>query len=300
MLNLTKVFKSERLIKSLTGLSLSKFIELESTFLLVYKKQKILSYKGKIRAQGGGRPSKLEDIRVKLFYILFYLKCYPTFDLASFLFDADRSQCCRWSRELLPVLEETLDRELVLPKRKINNIEEFTRLFPAIKDIFVDATERPTARPSKRKRERKHYSGKKKRHTKKNIVVTTQEQQILIVTKTKSGSQHDMKILRKSGLPECFPASITVWVDTGFQGLDKETQADVEIPKKKSKNKPLSKEDKQNNKIISGLRVTNEQAIGGMKRLRSITDVSRNRDDKFVDDLIINAAGIWNFYKRTA
>lgn len=300
MLNLQKVFKSERLLKSLTGLSISKFIELEATFLLVYKKDKKESYKGLIRVQGGGRPSKLENSRHKLFYILFYLKCYPTFDLASFLFDVDRSQCFRWSRELLAILEKTLERELVLPKRKINSIEEFTRLFPCVKDLFVDGTERPTSRPSSKKRERKHYSGKKKRHTKKNIVVTTQEQEILIVTKTKSGSQHDMKILRKSGLPECFPPLITVWVDTGFQGLDKETQANVEIPKKKSKNRPLTSEEKENNKIISGLRVTNEQAIGGMKRLRSITDVSRNRDDKFVDDLILNAAGIWNFYKRTA
>lgn len=140
----------------------------------------------------------------------------------------------------------------------------------------------------------------KKRHTKKNIIVTTQEQEILVVTKTKPGSQHDMRILRKSGLPGCLPPSVTAWVDTGFQGLDKETQANVEIPKKKSKNRPLTNKDKENNKLISGLRVTNEQAIGGMKRLRSITDVSRNRCDKFVDDLILNAAGIWNFYRRTA
>lgn len=53
-------------------------------------------------------------------------------------------------------------------------------------------------------------------------------------------------------------------------------------------------------KIISGLRIANEQAIGGMKRLRFITDVSRYRDNKFVDDLILSAAGIWKFYKKIA
>lgn len=59
-----------------------------------------------------------------------------------------------------------------------------------------------------------------------------------------------MKTLRKSEIPKSLPPSITVWVNTGFQGLDKETQADVEMPKKKSKNKPLTVNEKENNKRI--------------------------------------------------
>lgn len=160
MLNLDKVLNSDRLIKLLTGLSASKFIALHSTFSSVYKKEKKSYYK----IQKGGRPSKLENSKLKLFYILFYLKCYPTFDLASFLFDVDRSQFCRWAKELLPILDKTLDRELVLPKRKINSIDEFYRLFPLVKDLFIDGTERPIQRPSNSKRERKHYSGKKTTH----------------------------------------------------------------------------------------------------------------------------------------
>ena len=44
------------------------------------------------RAKGAGRKPRLETVESKLIYILFYFKCYPTFDLAGILFDLDRSQ----------------------------------------------------------------------------------------------------------------------------------------------------------------------------------------------------------------
>ena len=42
-------------------------------------------------------------MKEKLFYILFYLKCYPTYDLASILFDFDRAQAYRWVHRLQPI-----------------------------------------------------------------------------------------------------------------------------------------------------------------------------------------------------
>ncbi|MGK7922653.1 MAG: transposase family protein, partial [Trichodesmium sp.] len=48
------------------------------------------------RSVGGGRKARLRTSKDKLFYILFYFKCYPTFDLASILFDIDRSQAHHW------------------------------------------------------------------------------------------------------------------------------------------------------------------------------------------------------------
>jgi len=93
---------------------------------------------------------------------LFYLKVYPTFDVAGFIFNVNRSQACRWMHKLLPIIEKALDRRFVLPKRKIETVDEFLKLFPDTKDIFADATERPVQRPSKNKKQRKYYSGKKK------------------------------------------------------------------------------------------------------------------------------------------
>ena len=300
MIQIEKALTTSRVMRSLTGLDLSSFNALLSTFALVLKKTAKQNSKATKRQMGGGRHHTLATPREKLFYILFYMKCYPTYDLAGFIFESDRSQACRWVKELLPVLQGSLDRELVLPKRKINSVEGFLQFFPGVKDIFIDGTERPVQRPKKEKRQAKHYSGKKKRHTKKNIIVATQEKKILIVTKTKCGNQHDMRMLRKSGLPNNIPKEISTWVDTGFLGLDKETESSVFIPSKKSKNKPLTEKQKQENYLISGLRICNEQAIGGIKRLRCVTDVLRNKSDKLADELILIAAGIWNFHLKVA
>ena len=300
MIQIEKALTTSRIMRSLTGLDLSSFNALLSTFALVLKKTTKRNSKATKRQMGGGRHHTLATPQEKLFYILFYMKCYPTYDLAGFIFEADRSQACRWVKELLPVLQGSLDWELVLPKRKINSVEEFLQFFPGVKDIFIDGTERPVQRPKKEKRQAKHYSGKKKRHTKKNIIVTTQEKKILIVTKTKCGNQHDMRMLRKSELPKNIPKEISTWVDTGFLGLDKETGSSVFIPSKKSKNKPLTEKQKQENYLISGLRICNEQAIGGIKRLRCVTDVLRNKSDKLADGLILIAAGIWNFHLKVA
>ena len=71
------------------------------------------------------------------------------------------------------------------------------------------------------------------------------------------------------------------------------------MPKRKVRGKELTKENKENNKAISSKRVLVEHAIGGVKRLRSVTDIYRNIKTGFEDKLILNACGIWNFYLKT-
>lgn len=300
MISIRRAKQSKRTMRSLTGLDGLAFDHLLATFESVSQKEvKENSYTRK-RAIGGGRLHTLCRPAEKLFYILFYMKCYPTYDLAGFLFGVDRSQACRWTKYLLPLLEKTLDRELVLPKRKISSVEEFIAFFPEVQDIFIDGTERPVQRPQKSKRQTKHYSGKKKRHTKKNLVVTTSDKKILVLTPTKPGKNHDMQLLKNSELPQTIPRQVTTWVDMGFQGLDKLTRASVIIPHKKTKKEPLTLAQKQDNQIISGLRICNEQAIGGIKRLGCASEVLRNRNDLIADKLMFMAAGLWNFHLKSA
>jgi hypothetical protein len=71
--------------------------------------------------------------------------------------------------KLLPLLEKALDRKFVLPKRQIESMGEFIKLFPEVKDVFVDATERAVQRPANNKMQRRLYSGKKK-DTREKIV----------------------------------------------------------------------------------------------------------------------------------
>lgn len=55
----------------------------------------------------------------------------------------------------------------------------------------------------------------------------------------------------------------------------------VLIAKRKSKKKPLTKEDKKNNKLISKMRVVIENVFAWLKRFKIISEKYRNRRKKF-------------------
>lgn len=66
------------------------------------------------------------------------------------------------------------------------------------------------------------------------------------------------------------------------------------MPKKKSKNNPLTFDDKVRNKMLSSERVLNEHVIGKIKRFKIVSDKYRNRRKRF--GLRFNLiAGIYNF-----
>ena len=82
-------------------------------------------------------------------------------------------------------------------------------------------------------------------------------------------------------------------MDTGYQGIHK-IHANTEIPKKKSKKKPLTKEDKKYNMEISSSRVTVENVIRSLKIFRVLAEKYRCRRKRF--GLRLNLiAGIYNF-----
>jgi hypothetical protein len=74
-------------------------------------------------------------------------------------------------QNLTHILEKVLDKKMVLPKRKISTLEGLFELFPNVKDLFIDGTERPIQRLKDSEKQKESYSGKKKAHTCKNIVV---------------------------------------------------------------------------------------------------------------------------------
>lgn len=200
----------------------------------------------------------------------------------------------------MPLLQETLGRELVLPKRKVKSVEEFFQLFPNVKDVFIDGSERPIQRPKKKKQQKKHYSGKKKRHTKKNILITDDKKRVLVLTYTKPGKHHDYALLKKSGLPEKIPKQVSAWFDLGFRGAEKDYDLSLVMPHKKSKNNPLTNEQIQDNRVISGIRVIVEHSIAGVKRLKCVTDVYRNKKVNVADTFMLLSCGIWNYHLKTA
>ncbi|OGY79040.1 MAG: hypothetical protein A3B74_04115 [Candidatus Kerfeldbacteria bacterium RIFCSPHIGHO2_02_FULL_42_14] len=294
-MNLSRIFQNPRQLKALTGASKEEFDDLLPVFESCLKRLKKDHSTAQKRRFGGGPKGKLPTVELKLFFILMYVKVYPTFDVLGFLVDFDRSRACRNTHFLFTALEKSLGRKIVLPERKIRSVEALFQKFPDLKDVFVDGLERPVQRPKKQKQQRKLYSGKKKTHTKKSVVVVDEKRRILLLTKTKSGRRHDKRLADKQALFEWIPESITVWVDTGFQGIRKQ-HTNTMIPKKATKGHPLTYQEKQENKTISGLRVVVEHAIGGIRRFRSIADIYRNRKAFMEDRFLRVAAGLWNLH----
>jgi DDE superfamily endonuclease len=294
-MQILSAFKNTRLMKSLTGLTVLEFENLLPLF--EQRLVEISLSKPRLRKVGGGRHGVLPDASHKLFFILFYLKIYPTYDLAGFIFCTDRSRPCRWVAQFLPILEEILKRKCVLPKRQICSIEKFLELFPETKDLFIDGTEHRVQRPKSDKNQKRRYSGKKKTHTRKNLVASDDKKQIMVLSPTKNGRSHDKKLFDKAGWGNWIPPDVSTWLDTGFIGVGK-IGKEVFMPKKKSKNHPLTKSEKQENQAISSIRIVSEHAIGGIKRFAAVAGIYRNKkgqDDKF----ILAAAGLWNLHLQT-
>jgi hypothetical protein len=289
--------RGDRMCKALTGSSIAEFKELVILFepcLIAYRH---IRKPTRMRKLGGGIKGALPTTADKLFFILMYLKCYPTFDVMSFLCHLDRGKCCKWVKFLLPVLEMTLKRSLDLPKRKIRSVEEFMEAFPEAKDVFIDGTERRVQRPKNKKEQNKLYSGKKKATTRKNVVITNEHKKIMVLSKTKSGRRHDKRIVDKEELITGIPPDVSKWTDTGFQGLQK-THQNVIMPMKSSKNKPLTQQQKDENRLISSIRVVNEHAIAGIKRLKAASDIYRNKLANMDDTFMLLSAGLWNFHLK--
>jgi hypothetical protein len=299
MLNLERILNQDRLLRATTGLNRPAFEALLPSFTQAYEQSLFNPLAKRQRAPGGGRKATLKTMAEKLFYILLYCKCYPTFDLLSVLFNFDRSCAHDWVHRLLPILETTLGEKQVLPVRKLSSMTEFIERFPAVKEAIIDGTERPVQRPKDPEQHREHYSGKKKRHTRKHITVSTRKKRVIILTKAKAGKVHDKRQLEEAEIVEHIPNEVRIEGDLGFQGLQNEF-VNVQLPHKKPKGQELTEQQKQENQAFSRQRVVCEHAHAGIKRYASVTAVYRNRVSDFDDQLMLVAAGLWNWYLDAA
>jgi len=294
-MDIDKVLNNKRMVRAVLGIKKETFEDLLSSFSQILREE--AEKKDRKRAYGGGSNGNIKDPRKKLFFILWYLKVYPTFDVAAYVFGSSKSRTQAWAHKILPILEKTLGRKLVLPKRRIGSVEEFFALFPETKEVLLDGMERPTIRSQKKKQQNKHYSGKKKRHTRKNLILTNSKKKILLITPTKHGKVHDKKMSDKNLIASRIPEEISLLVDTGFQGIQKQHENTL-IPKKKPKGGFLTDTEKAWNKLISSTRMKVEHAIGGIKRFNAISHIFRNKNG--LDDQFVNVcSGLWNLELQT-
>ncbi len=234
----------------------------------------------RLKAQGG-KPNKL-SIADRLLMTLEYLREYRTYFHISRSYGISESACYRNIRWV----EDTLikDGTFSLPGRKalLKSDVEY-------EIVLIDATETPIERP--KKKQRNFYSGKKKKHTIKTQLVVDKKAKAIICTSFSNGKCHDFRLFKESGV-HLHPKTKSL-TDTGYQGIH-ELHPNSELPKKRTKNNPLTKEDKKKNRELSSERILNENVIGMVKRFKIIADRYRNRRKRF--GLRFNLiAGIYNF-----
>lgn len=113
----------------------------------------------------------------------------------------------------------------------------------------------------------------------------------MICTSFSNGKKHDFKLFKESKVR--WTKERSGLTDSGYTGI-KKLQKNSRLPKKSSKKKPLTKEEKKENQKISSERVVNENVIGSLKRFKIISDRYRNRRKRF--GLRFNLiAGIHNY-----
>src|SRR3954471_18886569 len=113
---------------------------------------------GRRRRPGAGR-KHAPTLSDRLLMLLIYYRTYTTHAFLGFLFGIDDSAVGRNINPLQPLLAGIFR----IPERRIKLDPEDMR------ELFFDATERPTRRPTEG--QKAYYSGKKKRHTLKTQVV---------------------------------------------------------------------------------------------------------------------------------
>ena len=234
---LQRIKRNKSLFRRFVGLKVDQFEELLLQLEPIYinSEEDRLGRDNRVRKIGGGSQFSL-SLEERLLMSLLYYKLYITHEFLGLLFNLDNSNVSRTIRHLSPLLAKIFR----VPERriKLTASEKEELLY-----FFIDGTEQPINRPSKKNK--KSYSGKKKRHTIKWQVTTRDGKNIDAVSKSYPGKTHDKKIYDQTKLQRP-PDSKSVG-DTGYLGTT------LTQPVKKPKGKKLTKPQKKYNRKISKL-----------------------------------------------
>jgi IS5 family transposase len=268
-----RLLRCPQTFRRLTGLTPDAFRELlpplEQAFHAAQQRRRQRPHRQ--RRPGAGHPFSL-SVADQLLALLIYYRTYVSHDFLGFLFAVASTTIGRALARLEPLLAGIFR----IPERRLQIQED------EIRELFFDATERPTRRP--RRRQRRCYSGKKKRHTLKNQVVVVRKKKkagrpkagqkqkrrlrVAAVSPTHPGKVHDKKVYDRSRM--LVPPGVAKSGDTGYQGTDLRT------PVKKRPGRPLTARQQRGNRRLSRRRIAAEHGIGKMKIWRIAAERYRN------------------------
>ena len=93
-----------RVFQQLTGLKIEEFDKLKGAFQKASEEEEP-------RESPAGRKAVLRTYEDKLFFILFYLRHYPTQEVLGFLFGISQGQANQWIHRLTPIVKKALGEE---------------------------------------------------------------------------------------------------------------------------------------------------------------------------------------------
>jgi hypothetical protein len=278
--------KAPKAFRQLTGITPTAFDGLLAQLVPRYEQADARgkARPGRRRKPGGGRKHSL-ILADRLLMLLIYYRTYVTHAFLGFLFGLDDSAVGRNINPLQPLLAGIFR----IPERRIELAED------EIRELFFDATERPTRRPTRGQRE--FYSGKKKRHTIKAQVVVVRKRKppgtgakprrlrIAAVSESHPGKVHDKKIYdaaRVVAPPDARRTGDTAYIGTG-----------LETPARKPRGGELTSPEKAENRRLARRRIAAEHGIGKMKVWRIASERYRNPVSKHTL-MMKNVAGLHN------
>ena len=247
-------FNSARLLRkrpfrSLTGVDAGTFLAMVER-LRPHWRERVIKTKNR-----AGRPWGVGGLEEHLLVLLILYRCCVTQDFLACLYQTDQAAISRSLRRI-----ERLAVKVLGVTRRIKVSREEAEA------LIIDCTEQPIQRPSRK--QRCWYSGKKKRHTIKTEIIVTGKGRIVSRSNSAPGSNADITI-RRRGPP--LPKGSRVYADSGYQGLQNE-HPDIDIPYKRSKKKPLAKDERAYNHALSRFRVRVEHAFARLKSFRILSE----------------------------
>lgn len=229
----------------------------------------------------GGRKPDLYTTDLLLMTLKYY-RDYPTYESIATTFGLDKSNAYRWINKVEDWLYCIFDNISGINISYDNFKKEGQKITTTEKQ--VDVTECPIQRPKNKELQVLYYSGKKKKHTIKiQIIIDTETLEIVSIS-FDAGSVHDFNLFKKT--TQELDEFIAFLADSGYQGITELFKNSL-TPKKKSKNKPLTEQDKEFNKLISSIRISIEHVNCQLKIFKILSTRYRSRIKTFYKRAIL-------------
>ena len=287
-MNIYKNLRTEKQYKATTALSKKEFDHLYDYFQKYYVPKQANPYPRT-------HQPVLTDSREALFFVLHYLKAYPTLECMGLYFGMSVQAVSDYLKRTKACLRAALEEIGQIPPSLFASQQDFDKAFQGVDYLLIDATEMRVNRSKNTDGQRFTYSGKKKQHTWKTLVIADFGRVIYYVGRLWNGKAHDKRIYNYELSSLDYTGKCRL-VDLGFHGLQSTGEQDpVLLPWKKPRGGELSEQDKQDNRFLASVRVRVEHAIGGMKRYFILRHTHRFHYNHSTYEAVQLCAGLWNF-----